>query len=190
MRFPAIKLLLILLLLNVGRQTTFGQPLEKIISSKDYYTFFNSLINLDSVKEFNLASNPDLRQIIQDTGVIFRDSSLFTSSDVQFMKLQIQEKRNFRWESNKILGAHVIRSKKLQKLFKKGPEKGWKEFNKRYKGGFATFSFPLFSIDKKSCIVYRSGHCGGLCGHGGTSLYKKIDGKWTFVTLVGTIWIS
>lgn len=94
------------------------------------------------------------------------------------------------WKSNQILGSKVISSKRIAKLFKNEPDKGWVKFNKRYKDGFATFSVPLFSLDKNTCIVYKAGRCGSLCGHGGTSLYKKIKGKWTFVKVVGMIWIS
>jgi len=76
------------------------------------------------------------------------------------------------------------------RLFKNGVDEGWVEFNKMYGSGLSTFSVPLFTVDKNTCIVYKAGHCGGSCGHGGTSVYKKINGKWTFVQSIGMIWIS
>src|SRR5450755_129659 len=90
----------------------------------------------------------------------------------------------------------------FEKLIYKGPNKGWTKismeikrnfrikYNKEYKNGFATFSVPLFSLDRKICVVYKAGHCGGLCGHGGKSVCKKVNGKWTFLKSIGVIWIS
>ena len=76
------------------------------------------------------------------------------------------------------------------RLFKNGVDEGWVEFHKMYGSGFSTFSVPLFTVDKNTCIVYKAGHCGGLCGHGGTNVYKRVNGKWTFIQSIGMIWIS
>jgi hypothetical protein len=189
MRRFIFKLLIVLLPFLFG-QNIFGQSSSPSITSNDYYNFFNSLINPDSVKTFNLESRPDFSYILNDTTSIFGDTSLFSSADIQFIKQQIMVGQNFHWKSNKILGAIVINSKKIKKLFKSSVDGGWTEFNKRYKNGFATFSVPLFTVDKNTCIVYRAGHCGGLCGRGGTSVYKKINGKWTFVRGIGMVWVS
>jgi hypothetical protein len=171
-------------------QNIYGQSSHKNISSKDYYDFFNSLVNSDSVHQFNLESKPDFSYILKDTASIFSDTTLLSSADVQFIKYQIIAGQHFKWKSNKILGSKVISSKKISKLFKNDVDEGWTKFNKKYKNGFATFSVPLFTVDKHTCIVYKAGHCGGLCGHGGTSVYKKINGKWTFIQSIGMIWIS
>ncbi len=188
MRTIFSKFLLTLLILTANRQFIFGQP-QNTISPKDYYDFYNSLINSDSVNEFNLSSKPSLKPIIDDSVLIFRDSSLFSRNDIQFIKQQIDEGVNFTWQ-DKILGAHIIKDTKIKEIFRKGTRKGWRKFNHRYKGGFSRFSIPLFSIDRKTCIIYQSNHCGSLCGGGGISAYRKINGKWTFIKTVGTIWIS
>jgi hypothetical protein len=187
---PSIFRLLILLLPFLFGPNIYGQSSYKNISSKEYYDFFNSLVNPDSVHQFNLESQPDFSYILKDTASIFSDTTLFSSADIQFIKYQIRVGQSFRWKSNKILGSKVISSKKIKKLFKHGVDEGWTEFNRRYTNGFATFSVPLFTVDKTTCIVYKAGHCGGLCGHGGTSIYKKIKGKWKFVQSIGMIWIS
>lgn len=182
--------LFIVFLLFFFVQNIYGQEPDKKISPKDYYDFFNSFINPDSIHYFNLASNPDFSQILHDSLSIYDDTSLFSFADVQFIKAQISNGQNFKWKSNKIIGSKVISSKKIARFFKNGPDEGWAEFNKQYKNGFATFSIPLFSVDKNICIVYRASHCGSLCGSGNIRLYKKIDGKWTFVQVIGMIWIS
>jgi hypothetical protein len=189
MRSFFFKLLTVLMPL-IGGQSIYGQITENDISSKDYYEFFNSFIRADSIHAFNLASNPDFDRILKDSSSIFHDTALFSNADIEFIRNQIKAARHFKWRSNGILGSHVISSKKIARIFKNGPDEGWTELHKKYKNGFATFSVPLFSLDRSICIVYKAGHCGGLCGHGGTSVYKKVNGKWTFIESIGMIWIS
>jgi len=43
------------------------------------------------------------------------------------------------------------------------------------------FSLPYFSKDKTSFIVYYNYYCGNLCAEYSLRLYKKINGKWTFI---------
>jgi hypothetical protein len=183
------KVIVVFVLFCPGRSVCCQSQYEKI-SSQDYYNFFNSLADPDSVHEFNLENKADLTYILEDTTLIFSDTSLFSKADIQFIKYQIQEAQSFRWESNRIAGSTVISSKKISKIFKKDIDEGWKKFNRIYGKGFSTFSVPLFTVDRNTCIVYKAGHCGGLCGHGGTSVYKKINGKWTYVKPIGMVWVS
>jgi hypothetical protein len=44
-----------------------------------------------------------------------------------------------------------------------------------------SFSLPYFSKDKKSFIIYYNHYCGNLCAEYSLRLYKKINGKWTFI---------
>jgi hypothetical protein len=189
MRHYFSKLFIVFLSFIIG-QSVYGQSSPKNISPKNYYDFFNSFVNPDSTHQFNLESKPDFSYILKDSATIFSDSTLFTSADIEFIKYQIKKGQHFKWKSNKIFGSRVISSKKLAKMFKNDVDEGWAKFNKKYKNGFATFSVPLFTIDRNTCIVYKAKRCGGLCGHGGISIYKKIKGKWTFLQSAGMIWIS
>lgn len=45
-----------------------------------------------------------------------------------------------------------------------------------------SFSLPYFSKDKNSFIIYYYHFCGSLCAEYSERLYKKINGKWTYVT--------
>lgn len=52
------------------------------------------------------------------------------------------------------------------------------------------FSLPLFSRNKKYVAIRHSFYCGSLCGHGGTSVYRRVeDGTWELVTEF-SMWIS
>jgi hypothetical protein len=189
MRSFYFKLFIVFLPFVYG-QSSYGQISDKGISSIDYYEFFNSFIQVDSIHTFNLASNPDFDHILKDTSSIFNDTALLSNADIQFIKVQIKDGKVFQWKSNGILGSNVISSKTIARIFKSGAGEGWIKFNRKYKNGFATFSVPIFSLDKNICIVYKAWHCDSLCGHGGTSIYKKINGKWTFLKSIGMIWIS
>lgn len=125
-------------------QSIFGQMPDKSISSIDYYEFFNSFIKVDSISDFNLASNPDFDYILKDTSAIFNDTALFSNLDVQFIKAQIRAGQKFQWKSNEISGSNVISSKKIARIFKRGVDEGWSEFNKEFRNGFVTYSVPLF----------------------------------------------
>ena len=181
--------LLIVLSLFVFAEKSYGQ-LSMKVSPKEYYDFFNLLVNPDSVNQFNLESQASFDDLVSDSASIFTDTALFSTKDVQFMKLQIGAAQSFRWKPGKILGARVISSNKIKEIFTSGVDEGWMMFYKKYGRSFMTYSVPLFTIDKKTCVVYTARHCGGLCGQGSTSLYKKINGKWIFIHSIGMIWVS
>ena len=42
-------------------------------------------------------------------------------------------------------------------------------------------SKPYFSKDKQYCIQYYNYYCGNLCSETALKLYKRINGKWTFI---------
>ncbi len=44
-----------------------------------------------------------------------------------------------------------------------------------------SFSLPYFSKDKQTFIIYYNHYCGNLCAEYSLRLYKKINGKWTFI---------
>ena len=44
-----------------------------------------------------------------------------------------------------------------------------------------SFSLPYFSKDKKTFLIYYDHYCGNLCAEYSLRLYKKINGKWTFI---------
>ena len=165
----------------------YAQKTAAKISPKEYYAFFNSKINRDSIHAFYLESRPDFSFITNDTA-FFSDSTLFSRADVAFIKKQIEIGKKFRWQSGKILGATVISSKRIDNMMRH--EDGWERYHKSYKNGFVSLSVPLFTPDRNICIVYRAGRAGGLAGSGSTGIYRKVGGKWTFVGFLGAFWVS
>jgi hypothetical protein len=185
---PLISLFSILFVLY-GRPIC-AQTNQYSVFQREYYTFFNSFIYADSVKMFNLSDTPDFSYIFEDTTAIFDDTAIFTKQDIHFIKLQIAKDVKLNWRHNKIIGANIISGKRISSMFGNNIDIGWAIFNKQYRGWFATFSVPLFSLNRNICIVYKAWHCGGLCGNGNTTVYKKVNGKWILLKLYGVIWVS
>jgi hypothetical protein len=44
--------------------------------------------------------------------------------------------------------------------------------------GVYSISVPLFTINNEIVIISFSYYCDGLCGFGGTFVYKKENGTW------------
>lgn len=169
-------------------QIVYGQPNCSPINEDDYYSFYNNQINSDSIKIYILSNKPITDNILKDTVKIFADS-MFTKNDIAFMRFQIENSKMFNWTNGKITGATVVQENRLRKIFNYNNYKhrsitynGWKKFRRKYGNkGIARYSIPIFSCDKKYCIINKSWSCGSLCGEGGTDLYQKIDGRWVWL---------
>lgn len=164
---------------------SFGQnaPVDK----SEYYAFFNSFINKDSVKKFNLESEPLYNAILGDTALIFKDS-IFTAEDIAFINEQLVAAENFTW-SDKIAGVKILKTKKLKRYFMHRIRNGWKIYFRRHKEGFFAYSVPYFSIDRTKCIVAKSEHQSYSHDSGGVFVYEKKDNKW-IVKKAYIQWIS
>lgn len=187
--FQITKLLLPALILTCTVGEVNAQSNGKV-SSKDYHEFINSMLDADSTGQFNLVRDAPFKPILDDTSIIFQDSVLFTREDVVFMKQQFKDVKEYHWKSGGIMSATIISDAKIRRHFRKKAEDSWTGFKKKFGGGYSRFSIPIFSLDRNTCVIYRSVHCGSLCGHGVILVYRKIDGVWKKITFVGTIWMS
>ena len=167
---------------------------EPVITDQDIYGFFNATENPFPVTRMGKACNPDSGKVgnlyslaeylslIDDTTEIFKDTTMFTKADRAFIHKQMQKNKGFEWKNGEINGVNVIDGNKVQKLFDSlGPEEGWNEYYIEYKVGFNKFSVPLFSLDKKRCIVYRGYSCGSVYGLDNTNVFENRDGRWIII---------
>lgn len=77
------------------------------------------------------------------------------------------------WTSELFDSLVLISTDKLESLSQPDP------FNKtpaHYK-----FSLPYYSKDKQTFIIYYDYYCGSLCAEYSLRLYKKANGKWTYI---------
>jgi hypothetical protein len=67
----------------------------------------------------------------------------------------------------------------------------WDRFHDTYPGafGFDRFSRVGFNAARTQAMVYRSHHCGMLCGGGWLVLLVKADGRWSIAT-TARLWVS
>jgi hypothetical protein len=58
-----------------------------------------------------------------------------------------------------------------------------------FQAGLFTLSEILFNKERQQAVVSYGFHCGRLCGHGGTAVLKKDEGKWK-ISKRCKVWIS
>ena len=178
-----IPTLTLLLFINFA----FGQCKNAKTTRSEILEFINSFDKIDTTRIFYLSSSNQFEKIEEDLRVVFKDTA-FSSFDKEFFRKQIKQHRNFKWNNKIAKNRQVISERKISKIFK-DKQKWWKHFQKKYGSSYHCFSVPIFTCDKQTVIIYRSTHCGPLCGDGSIDVFTKVNGKWTFKKDYG-FWIS
>jgi hypothetical protein len=153
---------------------------------REIFEFINSLHSKDSLKVFYLSNSNHFKQIEEDLKSVFTDT-IFTKQDIDYFKIQIEAYRHFKWTSNKVEKAKIVSNSKLHRLYKN--YKNWDKFHKDCGESILGYSVPIYTCDKTKLVIYRSTYCGALCGGGQITVFKKINGKWTYLKNYG-FWIS
>lgn len=170
--------------------TSFSQTVKK----EEYYIFLNSINQQDSsiVILEKKAAQIDFKEIKDD---ILTDS-LFTQEDKAFLISQIENIKNFKWEKGKLKNVKIIRLNRrgLWNRIKRVlqiKQDFWEKFHRNYgeNSGYSSLSIPIFTIDRKTCIVYSSWIGGWLNGSGGVMVLKKVGNKWSIIKYY-TMWVS
>jgi hypothetical protein len=161
------------------------------VAETEYYSFLNDFFQPgDDKGNYLLADLNAIKHVLTNTASLFWDNS-FTRDDIAFMRRQIAYALRYKWEKNRIEHATIIADKDIKSLF--GPEHkgdGWLAFYNNYKmNGYKTFSVPLFSLDRQTCIFYYTYNCGWLCGNGRLCIYRKKENKWVLQRNIST-WVS
>ena len=162
---------------------------RNLVPDKEVYTIINFIIE----NEFPI-SNSNNRYLSEEFPMILPDNEyfgiermdkIFNKNDVEFMKLQMNKRFEFRIERTLIENKVVIPFDSLNKLYtdSEKPDKFWKRFEKKYGARkFDGISLPIFSVDYKTAIISYGYHCGSLCGSGETAIYRKVNGQWEKLT--------
>ena len=99
------------------------------------------------------------------------ETKIINQSDTTYYAADCGITKNGIWTDNLYDSLVIISQDKLQS---KGDKFEMRPLN-------YSFSLPYFSKDKQSFIIYYNHYCGNLCAEYSLRLYKKINGKWTFV---------
>ena len=185
-----MRLNFIALFLFVG-QILRGQSSDTfLISNSEIKSFIkDSRHILFSGKTLRLSDKPYVllsQSFLEKTAV---KDSIFSKADVEFIMKQIEQRKNLLWSSEFIDDVTVIKSNDIDSLFRNSKIDAWNVFYKKYGGDFKEISFPYFSQDKQTCIIYISNHCGWLCGEGGIRIYKRKNNVWVLYKSIEQ-WVS
>jgi hypothetical protein len=170
---------LIALLLLIGQILKAQSSDTLVISNDAIKSFFNeskeqiskrTIIRL-SDKPYEFGSQSFLEKISAK-------DSLFTKADIDFIVRQINQRKNSIWSDTLIDDAIFIKSTEIDSIFRNRKVDAWRVFYKTHGSDFNRISFPYFSQDKQTCIIYTSNHCGWLCGEGGIKIFRRKNNVW------------
>ncbi len=124
-----------------------------------------------------LVDRPNMKEVENCLNLLFQDSSLFTPTEQELIRIQIGNPALKKWNADLVDHADFISRDTLNAIFKDG-NRSWTYFHKRYGSSFHSFSAPIFLRNNTLCLFYSDYACGGLCGAGHTILYKKEEESW------------
>lgn len=111
---------------------------------------------------------------------VVRDTIVFSPDEIKYFKSK-QFPSLSKWPVNAFKGITFVSRDTVTAIFN-DPKKSWSYFYKHYSyEGLDIFSLPIFLRNDTYCLFYTSHACGGLCGEGKLTLYKKENGEWKVV---------
>jgi len=125
---------------------------------------------------FILADKPFSFNRFDCIASLLTDTTTYTKEELSFIKDKKYPSVT-RWSKEFFETTKIISSDTINTIFK-DDSKWWTYFNKYIGKGFSTFSVPIFLRNDTYCLFYSDHHCGGLCGGGSLTLYKKQNNKW------------
>ena len=193
------KVLIILILMGSCRhsrtdvkniETPSPQPTyNQIISDSLIYDFMNykiALIKENDTNKIFLINNTEFFCSKNDSmSIVMLDSlsnqNIFDPSDLPFIFDQIKLSKTYLYKQEILNDITLIPLDTIKKLAE--DDNFWSNYRQKYidSRGFWSLSVPIFSIDKQTVIQDERFSCGGLCGGGGTYVYKKINNTWKLI---------
>ena len=124
---------------------------------------------------------------------ILGDSLIITDEERAYINSEIDKMQGHKWQEGLVSGAHIITADSVRKVFdiRKTDRlfDGWSYFHNKGVDRIYNFGVPIFFRNDNYCLFYYGYSCGGLCGEGSVTIYKKVKGKWQpFSTL--SSWVS
>lgn len=136
---------------------------NKKVDKIELNQIYRDIISADSVEQ---------SYFIVDSINHFENKSI-VQSGVKYFIEGSELVKNGIWNDGIFDGGNIISHKYLDSIAVTNPRM---EIPAHY-----SFSLPYFSKDKKSFIIYYDYYCGSLCAEYSLRLYKKRNGKWTYI---------
>ena len=153
---------------------------DSIEFAKKCIAFFKEVKSQEiSDTNFILSDKPFAFEYFDCIPHLLTDTTTYTKEELSFIKDQ-KSPLLAKWTKEHFKNIKIISSDTINAIFKDNA-KWWTYFNKHIGQSFNTFSVPIFLRNDTYCLFYSDHHCGGLCGGGNLTLYKKQDNKWKVV---------
>lgn len=121
-------------------------------------------------KPFSFEDFDCIKELLTDTTIYTKDELLLIRNKTKPLLTK--------WTKEFFTNTKIVNSDTISSIFKDN-SKWWPYFYKNIGRSFNTFSVPIFFRNDTYCLFYSDHHCGGLCGGGRLTLYKKENNKWT-----------
>jgi hypothetical protein len=127
-----------------------------------------------SNENFILADIPFSFEYFDCIPDVLADTATYTKEELSFIRDKKYPSLK-KWTKEFFINIKLISSDTLKTIFR---DRWWDYYFKHIGSGFNTFSSPIFLRNDTYCLFYADHHCGGLCGGGQLTLYKKEKNKW------------
>jgi len=166
------------------RQTNTKQT-ANTLNETDSIQYFNEVVQfIKQVKQqqlkdssFILEDEPsslDYFDCLQD---VIHDTITYSENEIRLIKQQSKHPHIKVWTNSLIPNIKIASADTIRNIFK-DDTKGWQYFYTHIGRGVSGFSSPIFLRHFNYCLFYSDNSCGGLCGEGHLTLYKKEKDKW------------
>jgi len=182
LKIMKIKLLVFILFFgSLGFAFRGMQNAKNKITENDYFDFINAITS-SWTKSLNpnqlsvMSNKPAIDEIYADTILIYKDPS-FSKRDIGSLRKQLSANKGYTWPKAKLINYRILAQTDIDGIIN-GSNDGWKDFSKKYGNAYYVYSVPLFSFDKKRCIIAAGQVCGAKCAKGSVVLYTKEGNDW------------
>lgn len=155
---------------NVFDTTAF---INSMIKDKRHHIYLYTDVNGYTISQLERQINKAkfVRRIEDENGKAISDSIVLDAQEQQQLLLQLKALVTFRWKEETVKGLALA---ELSLLSRDTVSNNF-EYSIKYE-----IVPPLLLKAGAYCLFSYEYHCGPLCGHGHTAVYKKDNDKWKY----------
>ena len=107
---------------------------------------------------------------------LLADKKFYSPAELTMLKTQVYPSK-IKWNTSEFPGVRLVMKDTVDAIFKVFA-RHWTYFHAHIGRDFNEFSLPIFLRNDTYCLFYAANYCGGLCGGGNLTLYKKEGNGW------------